>query len=177
MRFRSSFPELIYASSDGVVRNISGANEYERAITLSGATRINSDADTLTLSGANTYTGKTTVSAGTLALSTSVLLTSGEIEVTAAGLLDVSGTEGSRFGIDSRDGISFAMPEGIYTLVSGTVDTAQLRSTRDRGARLAVVGNHHRRQQNAAAAIAPPATASPAGSGTGATIAEVAVGK
>ena len=94
MRFRSSFPELIYASSDGVVRNISGANEYERAITLSGATRINSDADTLTLSGANTYTGKTTVSAGTLALSTSVLLTSGEIEVTAAGLLDVSGVTG-----------------------------------------------------------------------------------
>ena len=123
-------------SSDGALRNISGANEYQGAITLSGATRINSDAGTLTLStggisgthnltfggagdttvsgvigtstgavtkdgagtltlsGANTYTGKTTVSAGTLALSTGVLLASGEIEVTAAGLLDVSGVTG-----------------------------------------------------------------------------------
>jgi autotransporter-associated beta strand protein len=38
-------------STTGALRNISGSNTYGGAITLAGATRINSDADLLTLSG------------------------------------------------------------------------------------------------------------------------------
>ncbi|MEI6674375.1 MAG: autotransporter-associated beta strand repeat-containing protein [Verrucomicrobiota bacterium] len=45
-------------ATDGALRNISGTNIYGGLLTLGRATRINSDADTLTLSNAGTITGK-----------------------------------------------------------------------------------------------------------------------
>ncbi len=46
-------------SSDGALRNISGDNDYAGLVTLGSASRINSDAGTLTLSNVGTITGNT----------------------------------------------------------------------------------------------------------------------
>ena len=70
--------------SGGALRNLSGANSYAGAITLGAATRINSDAGTLTLSGGISGTqnltiggaGNTTVS-GTIATATGTLAKDG----------------------------------------------------------------------------------------------------
>jgi autotransporter-associated beta strand protein len=80
-------------SSGGALRNLSGSNSYAGAITLAGATRINSDAGTLTLgaggiSGTQNLTfggeGNTTVS-GVIGISTGTLTKDG------AGTLTLSG--------------------------------------------------------------------------------------
>ena len=58
-------------NNDGALRNISGANTYQGAITLGSFARINSDTGTLTLSGgvANTGFGLTVGGAGNVTFS------------------------------------------------------------------------------------------------------------
>jgi autotransporter-associated beta strand protein len=82
-------------SSGGALRNLSGTNSYAGAITLAGATRINSDADTLTL-GAGGISGTQSLTFG------------------GAGNITVSGLLGISTGTLTKDG------NGILTLGNGT---------------------------------------------------------
>jgi autotransporter-associated beta strand protein len=82
-------------SSGGALRNLSGTNSYAGAITLAGATRINSDAGTLTL-GAGGISGTQNLTFG------------------GAGNITVSGLLGISTGTLTKDG------NGILTLGNGT---------------------------------------------------------
>jgi autotransporter-associated beta strand protein len=82
-------------SSGGALRNLSGSNSYAGAITLAGATRINSDAGTLTL-GAGGISGTQNLTFG------------------GAGNITVSGLLGISTGTLTKDG------NGILTLGNGT---------------------------------------------------------
>jgi len=80
-------------SSGGALRNISGANSYAGAITLAGATTINSDAGTLTLTGGltGTNTNLTIGGAGATTISTSGLsIGSGTLTKNDAGTLTLN---------------------------------------------------------------------------------------
>lgn len=77
----------VHTGNTGALRNISGDNTYGGLVTLTGASRINSDADTLTLSGG--ITGSSTLSIG----GTGNTLVSGPIATGTAGLAkDGTGT-------------------------------------------------------------------------------------
>ena len=82
-------------STGGALRNLSGTNSYAGAITLAGATRINSDAGTLTL-GAGGISGTQNLTFG------------------GAGNITVSGLLGISTGTLTKDG------NGILTLGNGT---------------------------------------------------------
>jgi autotransporter-associated beta strand protein len=74
------------ASSTGALRNLSGSNGYAGAITLSGASRIHSDAGTLTLSGGITNGSNNLTFGGAGNITESGVIGSG------AGTLTVDGT-------------------------------------------------------------------------------------
>jgi autotransporter-associated beta strand protein len=79
-------------STDGALRNISGSNTYGGAITLAGATRINSDADLLTLSGGISGTQNLTIGgAGNTTVSNAIATTTGTLTKDGAGTLVLSG--------------------------------------------------------------------------------------
>ena len=82
-------------NTDGALRNISGDNTYAGLVTLGEATRINSDAGTLTLSHAGTITGATrglTVGgAGNTTIASIIGTTSGTLTKDGAGTLTLSG--------------------------------------------------------------------------------------
>ena len=79
-------------SSGGALRNISGSNTYGGAVTLAGASRINSDAGTLTLTGgiANGGFGLTVGGAGDTTVSTGVIAGNGSLTKDGNGTLTLS---------------------------------------------------------------------------------------
>ena len=98
-------------ASDGALRNISGNNTWQGAVTLGNIARIQSDSGTLTLSAAisgaysltksgagtltlsavNTFTGATTISAGTLTYGINNALYSGTVTIASGATLDLNG--------------------------------------------------------------------------------------
>ncbi|MBU1808108.1 MAG: autotransporter domain-containing protein [Candidatus Omnitrophica bacterium] len=83
------------AGANGALRNIAGANDYAGLVTLGSATRIDSDAGTLTLSNAGTITGATfglTVGgAGNTTVNSIIGTTTGTLTKDGAGTLTLSG--------------------------------------------------------------------------------------
>jgi autotransporter-associated beta strand protein len=87
-------------SSDGALRNISGTNTYAGLVTLGAATRINSDAGTLTLSHAGTITGAfglTVGGAGNTTISSIIGTTSGTLTKDGAGTLTLSSSAANTY--------------------------------------------------------------------------------
>jgi len=82
------------ASSTGALRNLSGNNSYAGAITLVGASRINSDAGTLTLSGGVTNGANNLVlgGAGNVTVSGVIGSGSGTLTVDGTGVVTLSNT-------------------------------------------------------------------------------------
>jgi autotransporter-associated beta strand protein len=82
-------------STDGALRNISGNNNYAGLVTLASATRINSDAGTLTLSNAGTITGAgfglSVGGAGNATIASSIGTGTGTLSKDGAGTLTLSG--------------------------------------------------------------------------------------
>ena len=80
-------------SNGGALRNISGSNTYGGAITLAGASRINSDAGTLTLGGGITGGGSavTIGGAGNVVVSSTIGGTSTTLTKDGAGTLNLTG--------------------------------------------------------------------------------------
>ncbi len=82
-------------AADGALRNLSGSNSYAGLVTLGGASRINSDAGTLTLSNTGTITGATfglTVGgAGNTTINSIIGTTSGTLAKDGAGTLTLTG--------------------------------------------------------------------------------------
>ncbi|NDG70538.1 MAG: hypothetical protein EBY32_04385, partial [Proteobacteria bacterium] len=78
-------------STDGALRNISDSNTYGGAITLAGATRINSDAGLLTLSGGISGTQNLTIGgAGNTTISSAIATSTGTLTKDGAGTLILS---------------------------------------------------------------------------------------
>ncbi len=80
-------------SSDGALRNISGDNSWAGAISLAGASRINSDSGTLTVSGSITATNQdlTVGGVGHTTLNGSIGTGSGTLTKDGSGTLTLSG--------------------------------------------------------------------------------------
>ncbi|MCX6965131.1 MAG: autotransporter-associated beta strand repeat-containing protein, partial [Verrucomicrobia bacterium] len=79
-------------SSGGGLRNISGNNSYAGVITLGGAARINSDANTLTLSGGITGTQNLTIGgASNTIISGNITTSTGTLTKDGTGILTLSG--------------------------------------------------------------------------------------
>jgi len=94
-------------STDGALRNLSGSNSWAGAISLGAATRINSDAGTLTLGGAITATnqnltvggaGNTTIN-GAIGTGTGTLTKDGAGTLTLTGNSTYSGTTAISTGV------------------------------------------------------------------------------
>jgi fibronectin-binding autotransporter adhesin len=78
-------------SSGGALRNISGSNSYAGVITLGAATRINSDAGTITLSGDIAGTQNLTIGgAGDTTVSGNITTSTGTLTKDGAGTLTIS---------------------------------------------------------------------------------------
>ncbi|NDG71091.1 MAG: hypothetical protein EBY32_07245, partial [Proteobacteria bacterium] len=78
-------------SSDGALRNISGTNSYAGAISLGAATRINSDAGSLTLSGGITGTQNLSIGgSGNTTISNSIATSTGTLTKDGIGTLTLS---------------------------------------------------------------------------------------
>jgi len=101
-------------STTGALRNISGTNDYGGLVTLGAATRINSDADTLTLSNTGTITGAvaalTLGGAGNITINSIIGTTTGTLTKDGAGTATLS-------GISSYTG---ATTVSVGTLIAGT---------------------------------------------------------
>jgi autotransporter-associated beta strand protein len=82
-------------STSGALRNISGTNTYAGLVTLGAATRINSDAGTLTLSHAGTITGEglglSVGGAGNTTMASIIGTGTGALTKDGAGTLTLSG--------------------------------------------------------------------------------------
>ena len=92
--------------SGGALRNLSGTNSYAGAITLAGATRINSDSGTLTLSGAiggNTQ-NLTIGGAGNTTISNAIGTATGTLTKDGAGTLILSGANTLTGGVTINAG-------------------------------------------------------------------------
>ena len=115
-------------SSGGALRNLSGTNSYAGAITLAGATRINSDAGTLTLgaggiSGTQNLTfggaGDTTVS-GVIGTSTGTLTKDGAGTLTLSGPNTYDGSTTISVGaLTASNATAFGSTTGNTTVASG----------------------------------------------------------
>ena len=129
-------------SSGGALRNLSGTNSYAGAITLAGATRINSDAGTLTL-GAGGISGTQNLTFG------------------GAGNTTVSGVIGISTGTLTKDG------NGILTLGNGT-GTAYTGTTTVNAGTLVLSGAAYdnRTTSSSALTIATGATVNATNSGS-----------
>jgi autotransporter-associated beta strand protein len=82
-------------AAGGALRNISGNNTYGGLVTLGSATRINSDAGTLTLSNTGTITGAnfglTVGGAGNTTINSIIATTNGTLTKDGAGILTLTG--------------------------------------------------------------------------------------
>jgi fibronectin-binding autotransporter adhesin len=92
-------------STDGALRNISGNNSWAGAVTLNAATRVNSDAGTLTLSGA-------------------VIATNQNLTVGGAGNTTISGAIGTGSGTITKDGTGTLTLTGDSTYTGATTVSA-----------------------------------------------------
>ena len=88
-------------SNDGALRNVSGNNSWSGPVTLASASRINSDAGTLTLSGNITGSGQ-------------------NLTVGGAGNTVISGVIGTTTGSLTKDGTGTAVLAGANTYTGGT---------------------------------------------------------
>jgi autotransporter-associated beta strand protein len=125
-------------SSGGALRNISGNNTWGGTITLSNnASRINSDAGTLTLSAANSITATninlTLGGAGNLSVSGTITTGSGTLTKDGSGTLTLSGantfTGGTTLNAGTLNinnagsaGTSSAIGTGTFTIAGGTIN-------------------------------------------------------
>ena len=81
-------------NATGALRNLSGTNTYEGLVTLGSATRINSDAGSLTLANTGTITGSyglTIGGAGDTSIRSSIGTGSGTLTKDGSGILTLSG--------------------------------------------------------------------------------------
>ena len=118
-------------SNDGALRNISGSNTYGGAITLGSATRINSDAGTLTLDVAsgNAITGTnqnlTFGGAGNITVNDAIATGTGTLTKDGAGTLTLSAAN-TYTGLTTitagtlREGVSNAISTGALTVNGAT---------------------------------------------------------
>jgi fibronectin-binding autotransporter adhesin len=83
-------------SSTGAIRNMSGNNTLAGAVTMTGTTRINSDAGTLTLSGGVSGAGQALQvgGAGNTTISAAINTTTGTLTKDGSGTLTLSGVNG-----------------------------------------------------------------------------------
>jgi fibronectin-binding autotransporter adhesin len=99
-------------SSGGALRNISGDNNYGGAITLGAATRINSDADTLTLSGGISGAQNLTIGgAGNTTVSSGIGTSTGTLTKDGAGVLLLAGNN-TFTGAVAHNGGTLALTNG-----------------------------------------------------------------
>ena len=120
--------------SSGALRNISGANTWNGAITLGGATTIGSDAGTLTLAGAVGTAGNLlTVTGGGNTTISGVVSGSGGMTKTGAGALTMTAANPSLGNFTVNQGtVSMSDPtslgSGVLTIGSGTTVIADFSS-------------------------------------------------
>ena len=108
-------------STDGALRNISGTNTYAGEVTLGAASRINSDAGTLTLNHAtaiNESFNLTFDGAGDITVSTSLETGAGTLTKDGTGTLSLSGT--NTYTGDTTIGAGTLSVTGAGSLGSGT---------------------------------------------------------
>ncbi|MCX6955928.1 MAG: autotransporter-associated beta strand repeat-containing protein [Verrucomicrobia bacterium] len=117
-------------SSNGALRNISGANSYAGVVTLAAATEIQSDAGTLTVSGAvnSTNLGLTVDGSGNTTLSGVVGLGTAGVTKNGTGTLTLSGTSANTF-------------TGALTVNDGTVQLAKTGAVNAVGGNTLTIGN------------------------------------
>ncbi len=128
-------------ANDGALRNISGDNTYGGLLTLGAATRINSDAGTLTLSNTGTITGSgfglTVGGAGNTAIASLLGTGAGTLTKDGTGTLTLSGlssTAGSNYtGATTIDQGTLALAGNValagnlaFGSVDGTTTTGSL---------------------------------------------------
>ena len=117
-------------SNDGALRNISGTNTYGGAITLGSATRINSDAGTLTLDVASgsAITGTQNLTfggAGNVTVNDAIATGTGTLTKDGAGTLTLSAAN-TYTGLTTitagtlREGVSNAISTGALTVNGAT---------------------------------------------------------
>jgi len=111
------------AGGAGAVRNISGTNTYGGAITLSSATRINSDLGRLTLSGAVGGGGQdlTIGGAGTVTISGNIATAGGSLTKDGAGTLVLSGSNAYSGGTGVNAGtlaVNGSLGSGLVSVAS-----------------------------------------------------------
>ncbi|MDD3180149.1 MAG: autotransporter-associated beta strand repeat-containing protein [Opitutaceae bacterium] len=97
-------------STGGALRNVSGANEWAGSITLSGASRINSDAGTLTISGGISGTRNLTLG--------------GEGDITVSGIIGTGARTVTKDGTGTLTLSGANTYTGVTTVSAGTLIAA-----------------------------------------------------
>jgi fibronectin-binding autotransporter adhesin len=134
-------------SSGGALRNISGTNTFGGLVTLTGATRINSDAGRLILSNAGTITGTTFGltfgGAGDISIASNIGTTTGGVTKDGAGMLTLSGSN-TYTGTTAIQGgtLLFTRPASLYggTTASWTATSINVQSGATLGLRVGGTG-------------------------------------
>lgn len=112
---------------NGALRNISGSNSWAGAVTLGSATRIQSDAGSLTISGNFSSSGNHTVTiggSGNITLSGRIQTGSGGVTKEGSGTLTISGTGGNDYTGDTTINggtVVLSKSAGVDAIGSGTV--------------------------------------------------------
>ena len=125
-------------SNDGALRNISGTNSYAGLVTLGSATRINSDAGTLTLSNSGTITGAfglTVGGAGDTVINSIIGTTAGGLTKDGTGTLTLTGANtysGSYTTVSAgtlKAGANNVLPGTLQVMGTGTLDLNGFNAT------------------------------------------------
>lgn len=121
--------------SAGALRNLSGNNTYGGLLTLAGASRVNSDAGTLTLSNAGTISGAgfglTVGGAGNTTINSIIGTTSGTLSKEGAGTLTLTGANRFTGQLTVADG----------TLSIATINNASANGTLGNSANAVLLGS------------------------------------
>jgi autotransporter-associated beta strand protein len=119
-------------ATDGALRNVSGNNTWTGTVTLGSASRINSDAGTLTLSGAigGATQNLTVGGSGNTAISGVIGTTTGSLTKEGAGMLTLSGANAYTgtttisagvLNIQNADALGTASNTSTTTVANGAV--------------------------------------------------------